>query len=73
MNMMNKIKKWISKYICLHDWERMDGKPIRPNELIILQCNKCGKMKFESSYIDNKRILMKCKECGDFKITNEGE
>jgi len=54
---MNKIiKNIINKFICLHDYEKIGEGEIKasPDELVILQCKKCKKIKFVGGYSSHK-------------------
>jgi len=51
--MIQNLKRIFNKIICLHEYERIDSKKTRnlsPDELIILQCKKCKKIKFVGGY-----------------------
>jgi len=63
---MNFLKKLIQKMICHHDYKLItsneDVLSLRPNELLIYKCSKCGKLKFttlSAEMIESKKYLDK--------------
>ncbi len=57
--MRGKIKKIISKFVCLHNWSEPEGVH-SPDELIIQFCKKCGKLKLSGGYMIKNKSLKEC-------------